>query len=35
MIFPWYRKYSATRDGGTNIDHTGTFGWAIKYEPPA
>ena len=32
MIFPWYRKYSAARDGGQSVDHTGTFGWAIKYE---
>jgi len=35
MVFPWYRKNSAARDGGQNVDHSGTFGWAIKYEPPA
>jgi len=33
MIFPWYCKNTTTRNGGTNIAHTGTFGWAIKYEP--
>ena len=33
MIFPWYCKNTATRDGGPDISHTGTFGWAIKYEP--
>ena len=33
MIFPWYRKNSAARDCGQNVDHSGTFGWAIKYEP--
>ncbi|WP_325438053.1 hypothetical protein [Pseudomonas nitroreducens] len=34
MIFPWYRKDSANRAGGTGIDHTGTFGWAIRYKGP-
>lgn len=33
-IFPWYRKNSAARNGGDNINHTGTFGWAIRYEGP-
>jgi len=33
MVFPWYRKSTTARDGGINVDHTGTFGWAIKYEP--
>ena len=33
-IFPWYRKDSANRDGGTGVNHTGTFGWAIRYEGP-
>lgn len=32
-IFPWYKKDAAARDGSTtSIDHTGTFGWAIRYE---
>lgn len=39
-IFPFYLKNSALRDGpvetsgGPAMDHTGTFGWAIKYEGP-
>lgn len=33
-VFPWYRKDVASRNGGTNINHTGTFGWAIRYEGP-
>ena len=32
--FPWYRKGAAARNGGTGIDHTGTFGWAIRYQGP-
>lgn len=33
-IFPWYRKDSSARDGGSDIAHTGTMGWAIRYEGP-
>ncbi|MCD6706849.1 MAG: hypothetical protein LT080_10420 [Thiobacillus sp.] len=33
-VFPWYRKDSASRDGGIGVNHTGTFGWAIRYEGP-
>ena len=33
-LFPWYRKNSTSRNGGTNINHTGTFGWAIRYQGP-
>lgn len=33
-VFPWYRKNIIVRDGGTSIDHTGTFGWAIRYQGP-
>jgi hypothetical protein len=33
-IYPWYRKNSAARNGGLAINHTGTFGWAIRYEGP-
>lgn len=32
--FPWYRKDATTRDGGNGVNHTGTFGWAIRYEWP-
>ncbi|PKF70448.1 hypothetical protein CW360_14220 [Pseudomonas fluvialis] len=32
-IFPWYLKNTAARAGGSEgISHTGTFGWAIRYE---
>lgn len=34
IVFPFYRKNSAARDGGSPIDHSGTFGWAIRYEGP-
>ena len=33
-IFPWYRKDVTARNGGNGINHTGTFGWAIRYEGP-
>lgn len=33
-VFPWYRKNSAVRDGGNSLNHTGTFGWAVRYEGP-
>lgn len=38
MVFPWHRKNIEARDGALVIsrgyDHTGTFGWAIRYEGP-
>ena len=33
MVFPWYKKNVSARNGGGDVTHTGTFGWAIKYEP--
>lgn len=33
-VYPWYRKNAAARDGGSYIDHTGTMGWAIRYDGP-
>lgn len=33
MVFPAYRKNASVRNGGSYIDHTGTFGWAIRYLP--
>lgn len=35
-VFPWYRKNTVQRNGiaWTRINHTGTFGWAIRYEGP-
>lgn len=34
MILPFHKKNVVARNGGTNIDHTGTFGWAIRYDGP-
>lgn len=31
MVFPFYKKNILSRDGGSNVDHTGTLGWAIRY----
>ena len=35
-IYPWYRKDVSARNGGGTygLNHTGTFGWAIRYEGP-
>lgn len=33
-VFPWYRKDLSSRNGGRAVNHTGTFGWAIRYEGP-
>lgn len=33
-ILPWYRKEITERDGGLGAIHTGTLGWAIRYEGP-
>lgn len=30
QVFPFHRRNVAARNGGTFIDHTGTFGWAIR-----
>lgn len=32
MILPFYKKNISERNGGGFIDHTGTFGWAIRYD---
>lgn len=40
MVFPWFLKNSAQRDGpsssmtSSDLGHTGTFGWAIRYDGP-
>lgn len=34
MVFPFHRKNISQRNGGSNIDHTGTFAWAIRYDGP-
>lgn len=33
-VFPWFRKDVVNRNGGYGIHHSGTFGWAIRYEGP-
>jgi hypothetical protein len=33
-VYPWHRKNTAARNGGHAIDHTGTFGWAVRYLGP-
>ena len=30
QVFPFHRRNMSARNGGTSIDHTGTFGWAIR-----
>lgn len=32
MIFPFFKKSVHQRSGGAYLTHTGTFGWAIRYE---
>lgn len=34
MVLPFHKKNITVRNGGNNIDHSGTFGWAIRYEGP-
>jgi hypothetical protein len=34
MVLPWHQKNVPSRNGGTGVNHSGTFGWAIKYEGP-
>jgi len=30
--YPWFRRDLAARNGGNNVLHTGTLGWAIRHE---
>ncbi|MCD9097039.1 hypothetical protein [Luteimonas fraxinea] len=32
--YPWFRRDLAERDGGSNIMHTGTLGWAVRHQVP-
>lgn len=32
MVFPFFLKNSDVPDGGLDLGHSGTFGWAIRYE---
>lgn len=29
-VYPFYCKNASVRDGGNGVDHSGTFGWAIR-----
>lgn len=31
-VYPFFKKNTSQRDGGSGIAHTGTFGWAIRYD---
>lgn len=31
-VYPWFRKSLTLRDGDINITHTGTMGWAIRFD---
>lgn len=33
-IYPFYRKSLLLPNGGNDMTHTGTFGWAIRYDGP-
>ena len=33
MVFPGFRKNADARNGGSSSNHTGTFGWAVRYDP--
>lgn len=33
-VYPFYRKNIVEKNGGSGVDHTGTFGWAIRYDGP-
>lgn len=33
-VFPWYRKNLTARDGGSGITHSGSMGWAVRYDGP-
>lgn len=33
-VYPWHQKNVVQRDGGLNLNHSGTLGWAIRYDGP-
>lgn len=33
-VYPWLRKNTATPNAGSNVTHSGTLGWAIRYDGP-
>lgn len=34
QVFPWFRKNNDARDGGPSVAHSGSLGWAIRYDGP-
>lgn len=34
MVYPFFAKNAASRDGGIGVIHSGTLGWAIRYDGP-
>ena len=32
-VYPFMRKDTSARNGGTTVTHSGTFGWAVRYTP--
>lgn len=34
MVFPFFKKDASARNGGTNVLHSGTWAWAIRYDGP-
>lgn len=33
-VYPWHKRNTSVPNGGNGVNHTGTFGWAIKYTGP-
>lgn len=33
-VYPFFAKNAAARDGGDGVTHSGTLGWAIRYDGP-
>ena len=31
-VYPFYKKNAVVPDGGDGLDHSGTFGWALRYD---
>ncbi len=31
-VYPFYKKNASAPNGGSSLGHTGTFGWALRYE---
>lgn len=31
-VYPWFRKSLVSRSGGSELSHTGTLGWAVRFD---